>query len=232
MTASPIDTYATEVRQFRQILLWPLQLMPASPPEPGQQPWEALTRLATPWREVPDAFSGDPSTFPERHYAEFVTFLPYVQRFLYGEAPHRKTGYGESPITVFSRDDIARARVTLDPGSPPVELEVTRAQLYFFVDIDVVIPVLEVTAQDLDLTTAEDLLFRFGRAYPPRGRRTGREAAAPRWSNGSVALVKYWRGPITTTAPATWAPWHTRGFPLSPRTGCGFSCRCCPSTRR
>ncbi len=109
MTASPIDTYATEVRQFRQILLWPLQLMPASPPEPGQQPWEALTRLATPWREVPDAFAGDPSTFPERHYAEFVTFLPYVQRFLYGEAPHRKTGYGESPITVFSRDDIARA---------------------------------------------------------------------------------------------------------------------------
>jgi len=179
MTASPIDTYATEVRQFRQILFWPLQLMPASPLEPGQQPWEALTRLATPWREVPDAFAGDPSTFPERHYAEFVTFLPYVQRFLYGEAPHRKTGYGESPITVFSRDDIARARVTLDPGSPPIDLEVTRAQLYFFVDIEVVIPVLEVTAQDLDLTTAEDLLFRFGRAYPASWQADGQGSRCP-----------------------------------------------------
>ena len=27
----------------------------------------------------------DPSEFQERHYREFVTFLPHVQRVLYGE---------------------------------------------------------------------------------------------------------------------------------------------------
>jgi phage terminase large subunit len=41
---------------------------------------------ASPWCEVVDEYTGDASGhFQERHYNEFVTFLPYVQRFLYGE---------------------------------------------------------------------------------------------------------------------------------------------------
>ena len=179
MSALPYDFGEGLVRQFRQILLWPLQLSPASPLQPGQRPWEPLTRLATPWREAADVFAGDPSKFQERYYAEFVTFLPYVQRFLYGDAAHRKGGYGESPVTMFFRDDIARARVTLDPGTPPIDLEVARVQLYFFVDIEVVIPVLEVTAQDLDLTTAENLLFSFGRAYPVSWQADGQGSRCP-----------------------------------------------------
>ena len=39
-----------------------------------------------------DEFTGDPGEFKERHYGEFVTFLPYVQRFLYGEVRARARG--------------------------------------------------------------------------------------------------------------------------------------------
>jgi hypothetical protein len=39
--------------------------------------------------------------------------------------------------------------------------------LYFFYDIDVVILVVEIAADDLDLRQVQDTLYRFGRAYPP-----------------------------------------------------------------
>src|SRR5262249_55118932 len=75
------------VRHLRQILLWPLQLMPIREGTPIQKHWELLQTQenGNPWREVVDEFTGDPCMFQERHYSEFVTFLPYVQRFLYGE---------------------------------------------------------------------------------------------------------------------------------------------------
>ena len=37
------------------------------------------------WRELADEYASDAGSFHERHYNEFVLFLPYVQRFLYGE---------------------------------------------------------------------------------------------------------------------------------------------------
>ena len=80
MTTEPV------VRHFRQVLLWPLRLMPLEP-DTGRPPWHALRELgeASPWREQVDEYSGERQTFHERHYQEFVAFLPYVQRFLYGE---------------------------------------------------------------------------------------------------------------------------------------------------
>ncbi|HEX6828575.1 MAG TPA: hypothetical protein VF104_06310, partial [Burkholderiales bacterium] len=89
------------VRHFRQVLLWPLQLMPLADGAQVQRHWEHLERASgeNPWAEVLDEFA-DPSQFQERHYIEFVTFLPYVQRFLYGESGGAggANGYGESPI--------------------------------------------------------------------------------------------------------------------------------------
>src|SRR5512134_289469 len=75
------------VRHFRQILVWPIQLMPIREGAPIQKHWERLQTSDhdNPWRELVDEFTGDPSDFQERHYSEFVTFLPFVQRFLYGE---------------------------------------------------------------------------------------------------------------------------------------------------
>ncbi len=158
------------VRHFRQILLWPLQLMPIREGAQIQRHWEVLEqeREGNPWHEVLDEFTGDPSEFEERHYNEFVTFLPHVQRFLYGEsrrAGEAVRGCG-SALRVFRREDVAAARLTLTPGAKPLTLTVAHVDLYFFFDIDVVLLGVEVFADDLPLVVAEDVLYRFGRAYP------------------------------------------------------------------
>ena len=100
----------TLVRHFRQTVIWPLQLMPIRVGERTVEAWQALeaTEGANPWRESRDEFCA-PEDFQERHYSEFVTFLPYVQRFLYGEGKERGTPASESPIRVFRRGDVARA---------------------------------------------------------------------------------------------------------------------------
>jgi hypothetical protein len=121
-----------------------------------------------PWRELVDEFTGDPNQFQERHYSEFVTFLPYIQRFLYGEG---KGGDGdvhqESCLRVFRRRDVAKVRVTF-PGlrTLPVTFHVAHVDLYFFYDIDVAILVVEVYADDLPLPQVQNALFRLGRCYP------------------------------------------------------------------
>jgi hypothetical protein len=158
------------VRHLRQILLWPLQLMPIREGAQIQKHWELLeqAREDNPWREVLDEFTGDPAEFKERHYNEFVSFLPHVQRFLYGES--RRAGQdargGASPLRVFRRADVAAARLTLTPGAQPLTLNVAHIDLYFFFDIDVVLLGVEVFAEDLPLVVVEDILYRFGRAYP------------------------------------------------------------------
>ncbi|MBX3351105.1 MAG: hypothetical protein KF747_20475, partial [Nitrospira sp.] len=112
------------VRHFRQILLWPMQLTPIREDAPIQKHWELLqaTNPNNPWREVLDEFTGDPRQFQERHYSEFVTFLPYVQRFLYGEGKRTSSEVREeSAIRVFRRSDIAKVRMVFPgPHGTPV----------------------------------------------------------------------------------------------------------------
>ncbi len=143
------------VRHFRQILLWPLQLVP----QDGQghaRPWE---RLATggPWHEVVDEVVGG-QRLQERHYSEFVTFLPYVQRFLYGQARRGRDDddavHRGSPMRVFRRHDIEAARVVVQPGAAPLSLKVEHIDLYFFYDLDLVLLNVEVSANDLALEQA------------------------------------------------------------------------------
>jgi hypothetical protein len=160
----------THVHQLRQVLLWPLRLMPGSGmDQTSRRPWEVLQALGetSPWRKVIDEFNGDAANFHERHYNEFVTFLPYVQRFLYGEA---RTGgraeSGEAGMRVFRRTDVAQVRVTSRPGAEPLLLDVIHVDLYFFYDVDVVMLNIEVGAANLPLAQAQDVLYRFGRGYP------------------------------------------------------------------
>ncbi len=157
------------VRQFRQILLWPLRLMPVRGSEARHaKPWELLANMgdATPWREVVDEYTGDAQHFHERHYNEFVTFLPYVQRFLYGEG-HGGPSAHPSPMRVFRRHDVRAVRAVLRPGETPITLDVVHVDLYFFLDLDLVLLNVEVTADNLALPQAQELLYRFGRGYPP-----------------------------------------------------------------
>jgi hypothetical protein len=160
------------VRHFRQILLWPLRVMPGQAEGTHiSKYWELLEALGEgcPWREVVDEF-GDPKNFQERHYKEFITFLPYVQRFLYGEGESAgregRAGYGKSPIRVLRRRDIAQMRVALDQQTPPLLFRIAHVDLYFFYDIDIIILVVEFFANDLPLLLVEDILFKVGRAYP------------------------------------------------------------------
>jgi hypothetical protein len=158
------------VGHFRQILLWPLQLMPIREGAQIQKHWERLERpdADNPWCELADEFTGDPNLFQERHYSEFVTFLPYVQRFLYGEGKGSSPDIvQESSLRVFRRSDVAKVRITYpDPRATPVTFEVAHVDLYFFYDIDVVILTVEIYADDLSLSQAQDTLFHFGRVYP------------------------------------------------------------------
>ena len=143
-----------------------------------------------------DEFTGDPSLFQERHYSEFVTFLPYVQRFLYGEGKGSSPDIvQESSLRVFRRSDVAKVRITYpDPRATPVTFEVAHVDLYFFYDIDVVILTVEIYADDLSLPRAQDTLFRFGRGYPTYWEPEGRGGHCPKYvewlsSDGTVLAV-------------------------------------------
>jgi hypothetical protein len=158
------------VRHFRQILLWPLHLMPVRAGVQIQKHWELLQGAGqdSPWREVVDEFTGDPGQFEERHYGEFVSFLPYVQRFLYGEVQRdgRTSKAINSPMRVFRRDDVAAVRITPHPNDPPRTLRIAHIDLYFFYDTDVVQLNVELYAEGLALRDVQDTLYRLGRAYP------------------------------------------------------------------
>ena len=156
------------VRRFHQILLWPVQLMPlAGRRSPEVEHWELLARSGSPWAELADEFTGDASQFQERHYSEFVTFLPHVQRFLYGEGKGRGTRASESPIRAFRRSDVKQLRVVFPdvPGEAQL-FDVVHVDLHFHYDIDVAVLIVEICARDLPLEQVQRALYRFGRTYP------------------------------------------------------------------
>ena len=60
------------VRHFRQIMVWPVQVLPPNGGDAIGRPWEVLEHTeGHPWREVDDEFTGDPRDFQARHYHEF-----------------------------------------------------------------------------------------------------------------------------------------------------------------
>jgi len=165
---------------FRQILLWPFQLVAADGGRPPAHAWDDLLRTGrTAWKEVDDEFTGDPHAFQARHYHEFVAFLPYVQRFLYGDEPGVH-GYGESPMRVFRRGDVATMRVLLTDDGAPVTFEVAHVDLYFFSDLDIAILAVEVAAAGLPLDIVQDTLFKMGRVYPAFWEDDGKAGNCPR----------------------------------------------------
>ncbi|MET0385684.1 MAG: hypothetical protein ABW321_06980, partial [Polyangiales bacterium] len=133
----PVQSDPT-VRHFRQILMWPLQLMPLPRSQAAAHHWQALLRLdgAHTWHEIEDEFTGDPREFQERHYREFVTFLPHAQRFLYGQGRSSAAlhGYGESPMRVFRRTDLRQIRLTFTDETQLL-LTVQHVDLYFYYEV-------------------------------------------------------------------------------------------------
>jgi hypothetical protein len=152
------------VREFRHVLLWPLQLRRLRKESGFTHHWDALKAHPGPWEEVKDNLLIDDDSC-QVGYGEFVYFLPYVQRFLYG--------FGESDAStpsslhIFKREDIRKARVLLTAGAPPIDFDVERLRLVFFYDVDIALLALEIVAHDLPLADAVDIMDRFGRPYPP-----------------------------------------------------------------
>jgi hypothetical protein len=152
------------VREFRHILLWPLQLRRLRRETGFANHWDVLRAHPGPWKEVRDNLLVEDESC-QTGYQEFVYFLPYVQRFLYG--------FGEadaqtpSSLHMFRRDDIATVRVRLRADDGPIDLAVARTRLVFFYDQDIALLALEVTARDIALEDAIELMDRFGRPYPP-----------------------------------------------------------------
>jgi hypothetical protein len=185
------------VEAFREIALWPVQLMPRVEGAQIQRHWECLdsASVESVWTEVADEFTLDPADFSERHYKEFVTFLPFVQRFLYGEGGSvSKQDYGGSPIRVFRRHDVARARIALPGEAAPISVDIVHIDLYFFYDIDIAILAVEIKGEQLALRQALETLYRFGRTYPTHwesDRRGGHCAERVEWLShaGEVMAV-------------------------------------------
>jgi hypothetical protein len=163
--------YPHLVRHFRQVLVWPLQLVPMQGSD-DKQHWEWLADNPDHiWQRISNGFNNPDVPFPEKLYKEFVVFHPYVQRFVYGESrginDHDADDLpGEAAMKLFRRHDVSAMRVTLREGDAPIMLDVERIELCFFDDIDLVFLIIEVTASNLPLLLARDVLYRLGRAYP------------------------------------------------------------------
>lgn len=219
------------VRAFHQILVWPLQLLPLKERSQIHHHWELLERDPSHvWKVVDDEFSTDPEAFQERHYREFVTFLPYVQRLLYGEGTkrHSMAAYGESPIKVYRRTDVAKVRIGFPGRDAPILFDVRHVDLYFFYDVDVAVLAVEVSGADLPLDIVQESLHRFGRAYPAGWTLQGDGINCPRtveWlaADGRVLAVsdyeertRYLASVCRERAPMLAAHWQYLLSPMAP----------------
>ena len=170
MTASATNHI---VRHFREVLLWPVQLMPLAEGGKAQHHWELLEQAGegNPWRRLKDRFHAVELDFEERHYKEFVTFLPYVQRFIYGES-YSHIGHaesdplGRSAIRIFRRSGVSSLRLALREEAAPVTLTVEHIELWFFDDINVAFLKVELSGSNIPFADVCNLLYRFGRVYP------------------------------------------------------------------
>ena len=179
---SPADGPVRSVRHFRQIVLWPIQISTAKKGSRRESAEALFERLGgDAWALVDDEFGVKGEDFQERHYREFVSFLPHVQRFLYGDAPGpvRGLGNGDAPLRVYRRTDVEAVRLVLSEGAAPVTCKVAHVDLHFFHDVDAVILAFEFWASDLPLAVVHEIMYRFGRAYPPGWSETGEPLHCP-----------------------------------------------------
>lgn len=158
------------VHHFREIVLWPFQIITPH----GANGLDGCDQLfgnaaaGGPWRALDDEFEGEEGEFQERHYREFISFLPHAQRFLYGEgpAPDKTPRPADIPLKVYRRSDIEKVRITVEQGASPITCDVVHMDLHFFYEMSTAILACELTAQDITLEAAQSLMQKFGRAYP------------------------------------------------------------------
>ena len=185
------------VQHFRQIVLWPLQIMHDQGVK-RIKPERLLQSLAPGlWERVEDEFGNKDEPLHERHYREFVSFLPHVQRFLYGDANQTavREGNGDAPLRIYRRRDVRAVRLILHPGAAPITCNIAHIDLHFFHDVDAVVLACEIEISNIGLSIAKEIMYRFGRAYPPGWSAQGEPLHCP-------AKVE-WLGPDNTPLAAS-----------------------------
>ncbi|MFO1171690.1 MAG: hypothetical protein U1E49_12065 [Hyphomicrobiaceae bacterium] len=228
IVTSPVAASASGklVRSFDQVVVWPLQLERDRDRAGSGLALESVL-AGSPWQLVDDEMGDAP--IEERHYREFVSFLPPVQRFLYGDVAGRIAGlsHADVPMRIWRRTDVASVRVVLAPDEAPITCTVTHVDLHFFHEVDVVILACEISASDLRLTVAQELMYRFGRAYPPGWSADGQPLHCPElveWldANGNVLAAsdyenrsRYVRHVGEKRAPCFSAHWEYLLSPLA-----------------
>ncbi len=136
VSSSTSASAALQVRRLHQILLWPLRLMPLDRGEPGapRRPWELLAGSPdSRWRELVDEYTGGAENFHERHYQEFVTFLPLCSASSTARARsrlHAGDASAESAMKVYRRHDVKGLRLRLREGGEALSLSVIHVDLY------------------------------------------------------------------------------------------------------
>jgi hypothetical protein len=181
--------------QFREFVLWPLQVMPLRDGK-GAEDCGALFECAIgdgPWRRF-DIFGAD-SDFQERHYREFISFLPHAQRFLYGDAPAptKSPKPGDIPMKIFRREDIKQVRIIPEKGAAPITCDVDHIQLNFFYEINTAILSCEIAAEEITIEQVQSISQTFGRAYPAGWSMDGNPihcAALVEWLDGEGKVLE------------------------------------------
>ena len=181
MDAEQIDGNAIQVKQFREILIWPLQIESprhCAPAQNGSENWylECVRHFesACGWQET-DLIDRETARSKITQYAEFVYFHPFVQRFLYNtdqkDCPKKTERI--PGLHVFRRGDIKKVGIKLNPVSLDLELDVDRVHLYLF-EMGVALLVVEISydadhdpSAPLSLSQAHNILDSFRRVYPP-----------------------------------------------------------------
>ena len=194
------------VEEFRQILLWPLALVPGTDADSNktiadmvaEQAKALEQRTGSPWKRIKDPLFhitdelGEPAGGADRQepYAEFVYFHDFVQSFLYPDPKQHEDG--KAALHILRREDVAFVDVSVPGRATPYQLKVERCHMYL-VRMGVAILALEVTSegcnQDLDLCDVIELEDKLRRVYTPYfywGSETGK------YYPGAVASSVQW----------------------------------------
>jgi len=156
------------LQHFRQILFWPLRLIPpdddktkAYIEEKGFAEYvRGELSKTTDWCSQNDLYNRGTASDELTCYAEFVYFHPFIRRFLYGDP---KNG---NALHIYQRTDVKTVQITLR-NAQEFTFNVDRIHLYLF-DLNVTLLVMEISSTNLtELKDVENLLDQFRHAYPP-----------------------------------------------------------------
>ena len=186
-------------------------------------PWQVLRDLgdASPWREAVDEYTGDATASTSATTTSSSRFLPYVQRFLYGEGAPRAAGGDAAPARRCACSAAATSRRCAScraPGDAPLSSRsctstCTSSSTSTSCMLDV-----EVGADDLRWPRRRSCCTASAAPIPAGWDATARRCTAWPASNGCRGRQVLARSDAQQREPSS-ATWPSTARRASPRTG-------------